>query len=145
MQRLNKIVGFSNFTDLSYSEEGLILQYKHRTDQEINFSEIDQIYIKRYNLHPVIELAFIGAPFFLTYLVAQYTASEILTLASLFTIPPVLISVINCKWYRFIIRLKNGRSFSKKVSNFTKTENVLTLEKVCSKILYYKASGLLST
>jgi Na+/H+-dicarboxylate symporter len=145
MQILYKIGSVSNFSDLTYSEEGLILKYKNRSDQEIDFSEVEQIYIKRYNLHPVIELACIGAPFLLTFLVEQYTASEILTLASLFTIPTVLISVINCKWYRFIIRLKNGRSFSKKVSNFTKTENVLTLEKVCSKILYYKASGLLST
>jgi Na+/H+-dicarboxylate symporter len=142
MQRLYKIGIKSNFNDLTYSGEGLILKYNNRPDQKINFSEVNQIYIKRYRLHPVIELASIGAPFLLTYLVAQYTASELLTLASMFAIPPVLLSVINCKCYRFIVRLKDGTSYSKKVSNFTKTENVSILEKVCSKILYFRARGL---
>lgn len=65
-------------------------------------------------------------------------------LVSIFSILTVFVGVINYKWYRLYVRLKDGTSFRKKISFELKTEHFTIIEKVRSEYLYYNASELKS-
>lgn len=139
MQTLHKINQNTLFNTMTFSENGLVLIYKNKQQREISFEDIDQIYIKKYNLHPILECMGIASPFVLIYLTLQYFPFDFVIIAGLFTIVPVLMSVFNYKWYRLCIRLKNGTTCRKKVPLHLKSENVTILDKVRTEYLYYKS------
>lgn len=139
MLRVNKINHSSKFDNMTFSENGLVLKYKNKPQREISFEDVDQIYIKKYKLHPVMKLIGIVSPFLLIYLTLQYFPFDLVIIAGLFTIVPVFMSIINYKWYRLCIRLKDGTTCRKKVPLHLKTENISVLNKVRTEYLYYKA------
>jgi hypothetical protein len=129
------------FNDLTLTKSGLILKYKKKNKLEIPFAEVERIYIKKHKLNPLIELLCISAPFLLILMIIQYSPFDIVIIAALFTILPVFISVINYKWYRLYVRLKDGTFFSKRVPRHMKTESISILEKAQIEIFHYNINA----
>ena len=121
--RVNIKFDSTKFNDLSYSEKGLIIKIKNKPEREISFEEVENVFIKKHELTPIVEAAFIASPFLLIHMAFLYSPFEILTLASFFTIPPVFIVVHKYKWYRLYVRLKDGNILKKKVPLNAISEN----------------------
>ena len=132
----------AKFDRLTFSEKTLLLKYRNKQQIEIPFEEIDNVYIKKYKLNPIVEFVFISFPFLLVFMTIQYFASGLLILASIITVLPVLYIVINYKWYRFNVHLKDGTFFSKRVRFDTKTENIIAVSKIQRECLQYNNAHL---
>jgi hypothetical protein len=55
----------TKFDKLTLVEDGIILSRKDNKQYLVSFSELDKIYLKRYQLNSVFEFAFIVLPFLL--------------------------------------------------------------------------------
>lgn len=141
---VNSIISNSKFDHLTFSEDKLTLHYNKKEQKEISFAQVDQIYIKKRKLNPIMEFIGISSPFFIIYMAMQYTSFDLIIIASFFTIPLVFISVLNYKWYRLCVRLKDGTLYSKRISLYNKTENVSIFEKVRAEYIKYKFYGIAS-
>jgi len=137
-------IGDSKFDHLTFSDDKLTLHYNKKEQKEISFAQVDEIYIKKYKIHPIMEFIGIALPFFLIYLTIQYIPFDSIITASFFTIPPIFISVINFKWYRLCVRLKDDTIYRKRISLYNKTENVYIFEKVRAEYIKYKFHTLAS-
>ena len=127
----------TKFDSLSFSNDGLILKCRNNQEIEIPFADLDKIYIKRHNLNPFVEFLGISIPFLF-----MFFALNLMILVSIISILSIFFGVINYKWYRLYVRLKDGTSFRKKISFKLKTENFTIIEKVRSEFIYYNASEL---
>jgi hypothetical protein len=125
------------FDQLTYSSNGVILQYQDNPEIEIPFAAIEKIFIKKHKLNPFLEFIGITIPFLMVYLVVQYWPSSLLIFISIVTILPVFLHVINYKRYRLYIRLNDGSSYRKKISMHLKTESFSVLEKVRAEYMSY--------
>lgn len=134
----------TKFDSLTFSNDGLVLKCKNNQEIEIPFDNLDKIYIKRHNLNPFWELMGISIPFLFVFMAVNYLPLNLMILVSIISILTVFVGVINYKWYRLYVRLKDGTSFRKKISFELKTENFTILEKVRSEYLYYNAGELKS-
>ena len=134
----------TKFDSLTFSNDGLILKYKNNEEIEIPFDNLDKIYIKRHNLNIFWELMGISIPFVFVFMAINYLPLNLMIMVSIFSILTVFVGVINYKWYRLYVRLKDGTSFRKKISFELKTEHFTIIEKVRSEYLYYNASELKS-
>jgi len=137
-------IGNSKFDHLTFSADKLTLHYKIKEPKEISFAQVDQIYIKKYKIHPILEFVGISSPFFLIYMTIQYIPFDLIIIASFFTIPPIFITVSNYKWYRLCVRLIDGTFYSKSVSLHKKSETISILEKLRAEYLNYKFHALAS-
>ncbi len=134
----------TKFDSLTFSNDGLVLNYKNNNEIEIPFDKLDKIYIKRHNLNPFWELLGISIPFVFVFMAINYLPLNLMILVSVISILTVFVGVINYKWYRLYVRLKDGTSFRKKISFELKTENFTILEKIRSEYIYYHSSELKS-
>ncbi len=125
------------FDQLTYSSNGVILQYQDNPEIEIPFAAIEKIFIKKHKLNPFLEFIGITIPFLMVYLVVQYWPSSLLIFISIVAILPVFLHVINYKRYRLYIRLNDGSSYRKKISMHLKTESFSVLEKVRAEYMSY--------
>ena len=132
----------TKFDSLSFSNDGLILKCRINQEIEIPFADLDKIYIKRHNLNPFVEFLGISIPFLFMFLAINYLPLNLMILVSIISILSIFFGVINYKWYRLYVRLKDGTSFRKKISFKLKTENFTIIEKVRSEFIYYNASEL---
>jgi hypothetical protein len=132
----------TKFDSLSFSNDGLILKCRNNQEIEIPFADLDKIYIKRHNLNPFVEFLGISIPFLFVFLAINYLPLNLMILVSIISILSIFFGVINYKWYRLYVRLKDGTSFRKKISFELKTENFTIIEKVRSEFIYYNASEL---
>jgi len=133
------LTGTKRFDSLTFSKDGLFLKYRNEPEIEISFADLDQIYIKKNKLSPFIEFMGISFPFLFVYMAVQNLPFDLMILASVITIFPVLKIIINYKWYRLYVRLNDGTVFKKKITLDLKTENISILEKVRTEYLYYNA------
>lgn len=134
----------SKFDSLAISNDGLTLKYKNNQEIEIPFDKLDKIYIKRHNLNPFWELMGISIPFIFVLMAINYLPLNFMIIVSIVSILTVFLGVINYKWYRLYVCLKDGTSFKKKISFELKTESFTILEKVRSEFLYYNSNELKS-
>ena len=134
----------TKFDSLTFSKNGLLLKYRNEQEIEIPFANLGQIYIKKHKLNPIVEFLGISFPFLFVYMAIQYLPFDLMILVSIITIISIFKCVVNYKWYRFNIQLKDGTSFKKKISLDLKTENVSILEKVRTEFIYYNSSALAS-
>jgi hypothetical protein len=142
---MTKILPSTNkFDSLSFSNDGLVLNCKNNQEIEIPFDNLDKIYIKRHNLNPFWELMGISIPFLFVFMAINYLPLSLMILVSIISILTVFVGVINYKWYRLYVRLKDGTSFRKKISFEFKTENFTIIEKIRSEFIYYNAGELKS-
>jgi hypothetical protein len=101
--------------------------------------------IKKYKLNPIIEFLCISFPFLFVFLAIQYLPFDLMVLASFIVVIPVIITVINYKWYQLNILIKDGTLFIKRVSLHKKTENFSILNKVQKEFFNYEPSALATT
>jgi len=132
----------AKFDRFTFSEKALLLKYRNKQQIEISFEEIDKVYIKKYKLNPIVEFVFISFPFLLVFMTIQYFASGLLILASIIIVLPALYTVINFKWYRFNVHLKDGSFFSKRVRFDKKTESIIAVSKIKRECLQYNNAHL---
>lgn len=137
-------IGNSKFDHLTFSEDKLTLHYNKKEQKEISFAQVDQIYIKKYKTHPILKFVGISSPFFLIYMTIQNIPFDLIITASFFTIPPIFITVLNYKWYRLCVHLRDGTFYSKSVSLHKKSEIISILEKLRAEHLNYKFHVLTS-
>ena len=135
----------TKFDQLTLSENGLLLKYQNKTEHEIPFAKLNKLYIKKYNLHPALELLMISLPFVLVIFTIQYLELYQVAIVSIILAFLIIKTVMNFKWYRFYIVLKDGTVFSKKVPLHKKPENVSALEKVYAKYLQSNITTIEST
>jgi hypothetical protein len=131
----------TKFDSLTFSNDGLVLKYKNNEEIEIPFANLDKIYIKRHNLNPFLELMGISIPFVFVFMAINYLPLDLMILVSIISILTVFVGVINYKWYRLYVRLKDGTSFRKKISFELKTEHFTIIEKVRREYIYYNAGA----
>ncbi len=134
------------FDQLTYSSNGVILQYQDNPEIEIPFAAVEKIYIKKHKLNLFLKFIGITIPFLIVYLVVQYFPSSLLIFISIVDTQPAFLHVINYKRYRLYIRLNDCSSYRKKISMHLKTESFSVLEKVRAEYMSYnyKISALTS-
>ena len=137
---VKNISSTKKFDNLTFSKNGLFLIYQNELQIEISFSDVDEIYIKKYKLTPFMELICISFPFLFVFMAIQYLPS-VMILVCLFSIIPVFLSIINSKWYRFYVRLKDGTSYRKKVATNEKTKIFSIVEKIRAEHIRYNYYG----
>lgn len=137
-------ISTAKFDRLTFSENGLLLKYRNKQEIEIPFDEIEKVYMKKHKLNPFVEFLCISIPFLFVFMAIQYLPFDLMIFVSIITVLPVLITVINYKWYRFNVHLKDGTFFSKKVRLEKKTENIITLNKIQKEFLCYNSAHLTS-
>jgi len=125
------------FDQLTYSSNGVILQYQDNPEIEIPFAAIEKIYIKKHKLNPFLEFIGISIPFLMVYLVVQYFPSSLMIFISIIAIVPIFVHIINYKRYRLYIRLNDGSSYRKKILVHLKSESFSVLEKVRAEYMSY--------
>lgn len=133
------------FDQLTLSENGVQLKYQNKPEHEIPFANLNKLYIKKYNLHPVWELLMISLPFVLVIFTIQYLELYQVAIISIILAVLIIKTFMNFKWYRFYIVLKDGTVFYKKVPLNKKPENVSVLEKVYAKYLQSSIDTIEST
>lgn len=138
--KIGKTISTTKFDCLTYSQDGLILNYRNGKQIEIPFEKLDKVYIKKYRLNPFVEFLCISFPFLLVLMSMEYLTFSLMILLSIIFILPVLKIVINYKWYRFNVQLKDGTFYSKRVSVDKKKENIITLDEIQRKYLHYNKS-----
>lgn len=134
----------SKFDRLTFSNNGLLLKYRNKQEIEIPFEKLEKVYIKKYKLNPFIEFLCISVPFLFVYIAIQYLTFNLMIVVIIITAIPVLINIVNYKWYRFIVHLKDGTSFSKRVCIHNKSENVNILNKIQKECLSYNSTHIAS-
>lgn len=127
----------TNFNTLTLIDNGIVLGYKNNQKKEIQFSELDKIYMKVYKLKPLYEFAFILFPFLLVFLCIQYIMIEKIMFMALFTVIPVFIKTYRYKRNGLVICLKDGTVFRKSVPLKLKSENVTMVNAVKREWLSY--------
>jgi hypothetical protein len=134
------ITAKTKFDSLTFSNDGLFLKYRNEPEIEIPFANLDQIYIKKHKLNPLMEFICIAFPFLFVYMAINYLTFYIMILVSIILIIPVFMIIVNYKWYRLYVLLNDGSTFRKKIASNMKTENISIVEKVRTEYLYYTAT-----
>jgi len=132
------------FDNITYSENGLLLHCKNKPEVEIPFNNLNKMYIKKFSLNPLIELLGISIPFLFVVFAIQYLDLYLLVIACILIALLIFKIVINHKWYRFYVVLKDGTAFSKRVQLNQKSENMSLLEKVYTEYLYRNFNSMTS-
>lgn len=136
------LTGNTKFDSLTFSKNGLFLKYRNEPEIEIPFADLDQIYIKKHKLNPLMEFIGILFSFLIVFMAIRYLPFDLMILVSIISILPVCMGIMNYKWYRLYVRLNNGTTFRKKIASDLKSENISILEKVRTEYLYYNAGAL---
>jgi hypothetical protein len=131
----------TKFDSITFSKSGLFLKYRNEPEIEIPFADLDQIYIKRHKLNPFLEFIGILFPFLFVFMAIQYLPFYLMILVSIISIIPVFIIIVNYKWYRFYVRLKDGTTFRKKIASNMKTETFSIVAKIRAEYLHYTATA----
>lgn len=132
----------TKFDSLTFSKNSLFLKYRDEPEIEISFADLDQIYVKKHKLNPMLEFIGISFPFLFVFMAIQYLPFDLMILVSIISMLPVVLIIVNYKWYRLYVRLNDGTVFRKKISSDLKSENISIMEKVRTEYLYYTASAL---
>lgn len=132
-----KTVNTAKFDSFTYCRNGLILKCRNKPEIEIPFTDLDQIYIKKHKLNPLMEFMGISFPFLFVYMAIKYLPFDLMILVSLILIIPVFMIIVNYKWYRLYVLLHDGTTFRKKIASKMKTENMSIVEKVRTEHLYH--------
>ena len=135
------ITAKTKFDSITFSKSGLLLKYRNEPEIEIPFADLDQIYIKKHKLNPLMEFMGISFPFLFVYMAINYLTFYIMILVSIILIIPVFMIIVNYKWYRLYVLLNDGSTFRKKIASNMKTENISIVEKVRTEYLYYTATA----
>lgn len=138
------ITNTTKFQSLTVVENGLVLKCHNKREIEIPYTELDKVYIKKYKLNPLVEFLCIAFPFLFVYLVLQYLPFYFMIFASMITVIPVFVCVLNYKWYQLFVILKDGTFFTKRVSLNKKMENFSILYRVEKDLFDFKSSTLVS-
>ena len=133
--------GKTKFDSLTFSKKALFLRYRNEPEIEIPFADLDQIYVKKHKLNPLMEFMGISFPFLFVFFAIKYLPFDLMILVSTISIIPVFMIIVNYKWYRLYVRLNDGTTFIKKIASDMKTENISIMEKVRAEYLYYTASA----
>lgn len=134
----------AKFDRLTFSKKGLLLKYRDEKEVEISFEELDKVYIKKYKLNPFVEFLCIAIPFLLVFITIQFFPSYLMIFVSIISVLPILMTVINYKWYRFNVQLKDGTFFTKRVRLNKKTEDIIILGKIQREYLNYNNAQITS-
>jgi len=135
------LTGNTKFDSLTFSKNGLFLKYRNEPEIEIPFVDLDQIYIKKHKLNPLMEFIGILFPFLLVFMAIQYLPFNLMILVGIVAVLPVCMSIINYKWYRLYVHLNDGTIYRKKIASELKIENISMTEKVRTEYLYYNAGA----
>lgn len=136
------LTGNTKFDSLTFSKNGLFLKYRNEPEIEIPFADLDQIYIKKHKLNPLMEFMGISFPFLFVYMAIKYLTFDLMILVGIVAVLPVFMIIVNYKWYRLYVHHNDGTTFRKKIASDLKTENISMMEKVRTEYLYYNASAL---
>lgn len=119
------IIFKNNFNEITLIEDGIILNKRGKTEKKILFSELDQIYISINKMNPINKLLII-----LLLLVSGLFSYSIYLQVDIIIILAYLIVIIfilkmnKFRNYTLKIRLKNGKTFEKKISAKLKLETI---------------------
>jgi hypothetical protein len=122
-------------------ENGLILSYKSKTNKEILFSELDEIYITVNKIKPIYALLIILLSISITVFSYLHLEIDILLLLSFLIIVAISLKMNNYKSYGLKIRLKNGELFEKQVLAKSKHETIDLVNNIRKEIYNYKINN----
>lgn len=139
-----KTLKSTKFDNITYSKNGLVLHFKNKDKVEIPFENLNKMYMRKFSLNPLIELLGISIPFLFVVFAIQYLDLYLIVIACILMALLIFKIVINHKWYRFYVVLKDGTEFSKSVQLNQKSENMSLLEKVYTEYLYRNFNSMTS-
>jgi hypothetical protein len=127
----------TKFKNLSYSENGLILEFKNKQHVEISFADFEKIYIKKYQLCLLIKIGMFSVLLMLSAMLIIYLPIEIVFIASILFI--LLISKMNTyKRYQLHIYLYDGTFFNKEFNQETKYEHINLVSRIRKEIFEHQ-------
>jgi len=139
-----KTLKSTKFDNITYSKNGLVLHFKNKDKVEIPFENLNKMYMRKFSLNPLIELFGISVPFLFVVFAIQYLDLYLIVIACILIALLIFKIVINHKWYRFYVVLKDGTAFSTRVQLNQKSENMSLLEKVYTEYLYRNFNSMTS-
>lgn len=123
------------FNTLKIVENRLILINKKEAESIILFSELDKIYIKRRQLSLFFKAGIIVTSLFLLSILANYLLIDVVLVATLLKVIPLLLWMNKYKWYQLNLLLNNGTYYRKTFYKEKKQEQI-TVVNVVKKEIY---------
>jgi hypothetical protein len=117
------------FSDLSFFEKGVIVTQKNKEEYPILFSELNKIYIKKYQLSFLNKIGVFSVLLILSALLYIYLPLEILFILFILYFP-LIAKMSTYKSYQLHLLLYDGTFFNKKFNKKTKDEYINVVSRV---------------
>lgn len=133
-----RIIFKNKFKEITLAERGIILNKRGKIKKEILFSELDQIYISVHKMNLSNKFLIILVLLFAGLYTHLYLQVVIPIILAYLTVIIFILKMNKFRNYTLKIRLKNGKTFEKKIAEKLKQEAIDLINEIRKEIYYSK-------
>ncbi|RYJ52482.1 hypothetical protein DR871_000045 [Flavobacterium petrolei] len=119
-----RIIFKNKFKEITLAERGIILNKRRKIKKEALFSELDQIYISVHKMNLSNKFLIILVLLFAGLYTHLYLQVDIPIILAYLTVIIFILEMNKFRNYTLKIRLKNGKTFEKKIAEKLKQEAI---------------------
>lgn len=133
-----RIIFKNKFKEITLAERGIILNKRGKIKKEVLFSELDQIYISVHKMNLSNKFLIILVLLFAGLYTHLYLQVDIPIILAYLTVIIFILKMNKFRSYTLKIRLKNGKTFEKKIAEKLKQEAIDLINEIRKEIYYSK-------
>ena len=133
-----RIIFKNKFKEITLAEHGIILNKRGKIKKEILFSELDQIYISVHKMNLSNKFLIILVLLFAGLYTHLYLQVDIPIILAYLTVIIFILKMNKFRNYTLQIRLKNGKTFEKKIAEKLKQEAIYLINEIRKEIYDFK-------
>ena len=133
-----RIIFKNKFKEITLAEHGIILNKRRKIKKEALFSELDQIYISVHKMNLSNKFLIILVLLFAGLYTHLYLQVDIPIILAYLTVIIFILKMNKFRNYTLKIRLKNGKTFEKKIAEKLKQEAIDLINEIRKEIYDFK-------
>ena len=133
-----RIIFKNKFKEITLAERGIILNKRGKIKKEVLFSELDQIYISVHKMKLSNKFLIILVLLFSGLFSHLYLQVDIPIILAYLTVIIFILKMNKFRNYTLKIRLKNGKTFEKKIAEKLKQEAIDLINEIRKEIYDFK-------
>jgi hypothetical protein len=133
-----RIIFKNKFKEITLAERGIILNKRGKIKKEVLFSELDQIYISVHKMNLSNKFLIILVLLFAGLYTHLYLQVVIPIILAYLTVIIFILKMNKFRSYTLKIRLKNGKTFEKKIAEKLKQEAIDLINEIRKEIYDFK-------
>ncbi|MFH6970852.1 hypothetical protein [Flavobacterium petrolei] len=133
-----RIIFKNKFKEITLAERGIILNKRGKIKKEVLFSELDQIYISVHKMKLSNKFLIILVLLFSGLFSHLYLQVDIPIILAYLTVIIFILKMNKFRNYTLQIRLKNGKTFEKKIAVKLKQEAIYLINEIRKEIYDFK-------